>query len=219
MSYSSKIILAIDTVIGDGSISLWQNGFEVDSRILETGAPQSETLLETLQKSIKSANIEVNELDCIAVSVGPGSYTGIRVGIASVLGIAASTKIQTIGVSTLRSIVMDSDPVNAICIAALSTGGNDLISQEFVRNDGVLADAGPPKIVSIEDLFSRRFDEIITDRKTYQKIAKDSLIISIASENTARLIMKFILGSDLKDLSCELTPIYSREFAAKISKS
>lgn len=218
MTYSSKIVLAIDTVIGDGSISLWRRGIEVDSRLLENGTPQSETLLEALQQSLTTANIALNEIDCIAVSVGPGSYTGIRVGIASVLGIAAANEIETIGISTLRSIAADSDPETVRCLAVLSIGGDDLISQEFQRKDVILKEIGKSKIISISQLSEFNAHEIITDRKTHPKISAGEKKVSLASDNIAKLIAEIVVNGHVSGGPRKLTPIYSREFLAKMPK-
>ena len=75
-----RAFLGIETAILGGSISLSVNGRAFTPSF---SVSRSETILASIQRSLVDANIELSQVDCIAVSIGPGSFTGIRTGIAT----------------------------------------------------------------------------------------------------------------------------------------
>ena len=80
----------------------------VDGKIIEHSfanlkITHSQTLLPMIADMLKKANLSPCDIDCFAVSAGPGSFTGLRIGIAAVKGMAMGTKRDVVGISTLQS--------------------------------------------------------------------------------------------------------------------
>jgi tRNA threonylcarbamoyladenosine biosynthesis protein TsaB len=99
-------LLAVETSTPAGSVALIQDGGEPLVRRLETGRPQTETLLATIDRLLADGGCTVRELDGFAVAVGPGAFIGVRVGIATVKGLAMGTGKPVVPVSTLEALAM-----------------------------------------------------------------------------------------------------------------
>jgi len=97
------LILAIETTTKNCSVALFDND-QLLSYKEESGENyiHSESLLFFIQETLNNSNYNLKDLDAIAVSKGPGSYTGLRIGTASAKGLCYSLNIPLISVSTLK---------------------------------------------------------------------------------------------------------------------
>jgi tRNA threonylcarbamoyladenosine biosynthesis protein TsaB len=96
--------LTIDTTTKITALSLAQSGHLVAEGFLHTGKTHSERLIPMLDQLINAAGWELGELDFIGVVKGPGSFTGIRIGIATAEGLAQVLKIPLIGFTSLDAL-------------------------------------------------------------------------------------------------------------------
>lgn len=100
-------ILGIDTTTDILNVTIIENGVLIfDYMINKPGITHSSTLIPSLRNIMKIAEINLNELDGIAVSIGPGSFTGLRVGLATAKGLAFSLSIPIIGVNSLEAYAL-----------------------------------------------------------------------------------------------------------------
>lgn len=97
--------LGIDTTASPGGVALVADGMLLMESILPVRALHSEKLLPAVSQLMNSLDIRGEELSGIAISAGPGSYTGLRIGIATAMGLATGWGVPVKGVSTLRTIV------------------------------------------------------------------------------------------------------------------
>ena len=94
------LILAFDTAVAACSAAVWRDG-AVLARVHETmERGHAEALVPRLAAVMKTAAIEFDQLDRIAVTVGPGSFTGVRVGLSTARGLALPLAIPVIGMTT-----------------------------------------------------------------------------------------------------------------------
>ena len=208
MNNLGQNLLAIDASLGNGSLSYWDETGEVASRIGEPKRPLSKDLLTIIDDICRENGKTIDQIKTIAVSLGPGSYTGIRVGISTTLGIRLATGCKLVGVPTLNALSVLAE--SALTGVALSVGGGEFIVQSF---DGGTPCSGP-EIVNF-DILKGMSGKIVVDRKTFNVIQgleprEDfSSRITIAGDNVARLI-----GVSARNLavSHDLVPIYAREF-------
>jgi len=96
--------LTIDTATKITALALAENGRVVSEGFLHTGKTHSERLIPMLDQLLNAADWDLKELDFLAVTRGPGSFTGIRIGIATAQGLAQVLKIPLIGLSTLDTL-------------------------------------------------------------------------------------------------------------------
>lgn len=99
------IILNLETATTNCSVSVAQDG-KLLSLIEENSAnySHSEQLHKFINIALADANIERTELDAVAVSKGPGSYTGLRIGVSAAKGLCYALEIPLISINTLRSL-------------------------------------------------------------------------------------------------------------------
>ncbi|MGB0428083.1 MAG: tRNA (adenosine(37)-N6)-threonylcarbamoyltransferase complex dimerization subunit type 1 TsaB [Flavobacteriales bacterium] len=99
---SNHYILAIETSTAICSVALSKHGVFCDERIKKSPKPaHGELLLKLIQELLDANNISQNELSAIAFSVGPGSFTGLRIGAATAKGLAFALNIPLIGIDTM----------------------------------------------------------------------------------------------------------------------
>ena len=104
------LILAIETATGCGSVALTRGGLG-DGRLLAEATAQPELthsrrLLGSVDWVMKAAGVEWADLDGVALSLGPGSFTGLRIGMAAAKGIVLATGVPLLGVHTLDGIAL-----------------------------------------------------------------------------------------------------------------
>jgi tRNA threonylcarbamoyladenosine biosynthesis protein TsaB len=100
-------ILGIDTTTDILNLTIIENGTLLfDYMINKPGITHSSIMVPSLISVMKIADINLNEIDGIAVSIGPGSFTGLRVGLATAKGLAFSLSIPIIGVNSLEAYAL-----------------------------------------------------------------------------------------------------------------
>jgi len=99
-------LLAIETSTPAASVALIHDDGGLRVRRLESGRPQTETLLMTIDQLLTECRCAVRDLDGFAVSVGPGAFIGVRVGIATAKGLALGAGKPVVPISTLEALAM-----------------------------------------------------------------------------------------------------------------
>lgn len=98
------LMLAIDTATTWQSIAVVKNDLHIGEINFQSPFSHSVTLMNTIDYLLKTLALVVKNLDVIAVSIGPGSFTGLRIGIASAKSMAYSLKIPIVGITTLQTL-------------------------------------------------------------------------------------------------------------------
>ncbi|MFV9647000.1 MAG: tRNA (adenosine(37)-N6)-threonylcarbamoyltransferase complex dimerization subunit type 1 TsaB, partial [Desulfobacterales bacterium] len=99
-------ILAVDTAVKSCSVAIVDKESVLVEFTLGIEQTHSKHLMEMINTAIKLSGIIVSELDGFAVTRGPGSFTGLRIGISSIKGLAAATRKPLVGVSSLDALAM-----------------------------------------------------------------------------------------------------------------
>lgn len=120
------LILGLDSSAVAGSCALCDidpensgNNKIIAGCFINTRQTHSQTLLPMAENMLKCAEIDMKSLDCIAVTSGPGSFTGIRIGAASVKGLAFALNIPCVGVSTLHALAYNLLGMDCIACAVM----------------------------------------------------------------------------------------------------
>lgn len=98
------MILCIETATGVCSVALCDENSVISMIEAPHGMSHSESLTVIIQELLRSAPVEVRQLDAVSVSKGPGSYTGLRIGVSVAKGIAYGAEIPLIGINTLTAM-------------------------------------------------------------------------------------------------------------------
>lgn len=143
-----SVVVAIEAAIAGGSLSLIRDGMELGNWIGRAdGRLRSEDLLIEIDAMLTACGVSKHDIDLVAVSAGPGSFTGIRIGIATALGIKAGLGIPMTTVSAMEAIcraapvgqpadVAVAVPVgrNAVCVQSFATGGDEIRALDAPRS-------------------------------------------------------------------------------------
>jgi len=152
MTTSPQIILAIESAICGGSISLIRDGVEVANWIGKSDVSKAEDLLVNIDALITANNVSRQEIDIIAVSAGPGSFTGIRIGIATALGLKNGLGIEMSSQSALKAMAF-LQTENKVT-AAIPMGRKAVCLQTFQKNDLHIDALDEPHTMPEDEFFS-----------------------------------------------------------------
>ena len=110
-------ILAVDTSAVCASVGVTEDGKILSESSINTGLTHSRTLMPMIDSTLKNGEIDLDSIDYFACSVGPGSFTGIRIGVAAIKGLADGLKKKCIPVSTLEALAYN---LQGRCCTAVS---------------------------------------------------------------------------------------------------
>ncbi|MER9657777.1 tRNA (adenosine(37)-N6)-threonylcarbamoyltransferase complex dimerization subunit type 1 TsaB [Mesorhizobium sp. M0152] len=101
---------------------------ELGRQVLDLGKGHAEHLMAVIAEALKASAIQYGDLGAIAVSVGPGSFTGLRVGVSTARGLALALKIPAIGVTTLEALAAEAAAAfpDRPVLAALDAGREEI---------------------------------------------------------------------------------------------
>ncbi len=132
------IVLGIDTSAVTCSVALMVDDCIKASFSETNGLTHSETLLPAISDVLKRAEVSIEDLDVIAVAAGPGSFTGLRIGISTVKGLAIRHSIPCAAVSTLEGLAMNAADYGGKTVCALMDARrNEFYQAHFVINDRI----------------------------------------------------------------------------------
>ncbi len=128
-------ILSIECSAVPCSVAIIEDGNIIASSFINVKLTHSQTLMPMVEDILKASKTDISEIDAFAVSQGPGSFTGIRIGISAVKGLAAPTKKMCVGVSTLRAMAENYKNTDCIVCAVMDARCNQVYNALFeIRN-------------------------------------------------------------------------------------
>ncbi len=148
-------ILAIDSSAVTASVAVVDDGKLVAEFFLNTGLTHSRTLMSMLQSVLSCADIGLSDIDLFAVTNGPGSFTGIRIGVASIMGIAEALGKPCVGVSTLLSMPYNLKGEDAYICSVMDARCNQVYTALFKSDSNGIERVFDDDAISIEDLYER----------------------------------------------------------------
>ncbi len=114
------LILNLETATKNCSVSISENGKTIAVKEINTGGySHAELLHPFIEDVLKETNKRLSDLDAVAVSKGPGSYTGLRIGVSAAKGICFGNEIPLISIPTLESMAMSQKGRNGIFVSML----------------------------------------------------------------------------------------------------
>ncbi|TXI38374.1 MAG: tRNA (adenosine(37)-N6)-threonylcarbamoyltransferase complex dimerization subunit type 1 TsaB [Nitrosomonas sp.] len=217
------IILLIDTCTERGVVALFRDTELLFKEELPLGLQNSAVLLPTVAKGLDTAGLDASQLGLVVVGAGPGSYTGIRVGVAAAKAIAFAHQIPLIGVSTLNGLISDKEEPYAALIDAKIGGVYYQIGR---RVNGQIEYFNEPALATVEDLVSkmqgiktvitpvaaalkRRLDTVISSCEWIENAPDTTQMVRVALE-------RYVNGQ--YSLNGEVSILYLRKTQAEIEK-
>lgn len=134
---TEPVILAIETATRAGSVAIARGENILASRAGDASSSHSQDLIENIDAVLREAGVELSTIDLLAAAIGPGSFTGLRIGLATAKSLAVSLDRRCVGVSTLAA-VSHAAGVGERIVALLPAGRGEVFAQMFaVRDDDV----------------------------------------------------------------------------------
>jgi tRNA threonylcarbamoyladenosine biosynthesis protein TsaB len=113
-------VLAFDCAISGLSAALVRDGRCLTAH-REDGRSQAATLLPAIAALLRQAGVDRRALSLIAVTIGPGSFTGVRVGLAAARGLAMALDVPLAGITTTAALLAQAEPDDRLAVAAIDT--------------------------------------------------------------------------------------------------
>ena len=147
-------ILAIESSAKAASVCIVQDGCVLAESFLNCGLTHSVSILPSVEWLLDITKLKISDIDRIAVSGGPGSFTGLRIGMSVVKGLAWSLDIPCVAVSTLLAAAKGAAHIDGIVCAVMDARANQVYNTLFEAKNGELSRLCPDRAISIPDLFA-----------------------------------------------------------------
>jgi tRNA threonylcarbamoyladenosine biosynthesis protein TsaB len=223
MKNKKQIVLAVETALFPGSVSILEDLWEIDFRVGEAEISRSEDLLPIISDLLQKNRIHPRQIDLIGVSTGPGSFTGVRVGLATAKGLALGIECLCVGVPTLEVLAVSAEKKGKVR-SIISGGRAEVFYQDFYfesadswRKLSAFQTSELESLVGEHNL--NDLDAIVLDEKAKQKHLSfnDSAEIIFQPLNPAKYVGLIALENFKNGVSGELLPQYAQ--ASEIGKS
>lgn len=211
------MILAIDTASTLCAACVLDAGVERGRSVRDLGKGHAEHLMAVIDEALKSANITYADLDRIAVSVGPGSFTGVRVGVSTARGLAMALKIPAVGITTLEAIAAEARAALGArpVLAALDAGRGEINAALYDASGVALFGPAVAALAQVADLARQGRPALCGSAA--QMIAEELSIMPdiVPVSTTADIAVYARLGSEKPLDDGKPRPLYLREADAK----
>ena len=199
------MLLAFETSAKAGSVALLEDGVLLAESYQNTGLTHSQTLLTMAEELLKSCGLTPQSVEAVAVAAGPGSFTGVRIGVAAAKGFAWGGELPLYGVSTLEAMALGLPVISTDC----GGGGARVLIENGV--DGLLVPCGNADALA-EAIRSSLAD--VNAMKTRGEMAKEKGK-TFATENITAVWEKYICeiawATALQKLQSSFQQIKSQE--------
>ena len=146
------LLLAFETSAKAGSVALMRDGVLLGENYQNTGLTHSQTLLCMAQSLLEQAGVTPQQVEAVAVAAGPGSFTGVRIGVAAAKGYAWGKQIPCYGTSTLEAMALNLGVYEGIVCAAMDARRNQVYNALFEAREGKLTRITQDRAISVEEL-------------------------------------------------------------------
>lgn len=146
------IILALDSTAQTGAVALCRDEKLIASFTLNTGNTHSETLLPSVEAALTLGGMTADDVDLFACANGPGSFTGVRIGAATIKGLAFGKDKPCIGVSTLEALAYNLRGFSGIACPVMNARRSQVYNALFRIENGKLERLCPDRAISLTEL-------------------------------------------------------------------
>jgi tRNA threonylcarbamoyladenosine biosynthesis protein TsaB len=214
------MILAIDTATGFAGLALWEEEQLWAEEAWHTRLNHSVELMPRIQLMLATHHLAVEELAAIAVSLGPGSFTGVRAGLAAAKGLALTYRIPLVGISTMDVIAYPFQQSELPVWAIIAAGRGRIGAACYRRQDDAWKQIVAPQLTTLDALCDRTGTpaifvgeiaaseaQLLRDRLGSKAIVSPPALRSRRAGYLAELAAARLANNDVDD-AMTLAPIY-----------
>ena len=216
------LILALDSTAIVASVALCRNDKPIASFTVKNGNTHSETLLPMVEAVLKSAGVTVADIDLFACSVGPGSFTGVRIGTATIKGLAFAQNKNCLGVSTLEALAENLVPFDGVICPVMNARRGQVYNALFRYENGALVRLCEDRALSVTELAAELAEKGVPFAlcgdgiAEFKRLAPNSAPTSVSTlleDQSAVSVAKVALrraNAGESGTDAELVPVYLR---------
>lgn len=154
-------ILAVDTSANTATVCITEDDKLLSEEIVNYKKTHSQTLMPMIDLALKNCGTDISEIDIFAVANGPGSFTGLRIGVSAVKGMAHALDKPVIEVSTLEGMAYNIFMCSDIICPIMDARRSQVYNGVYTWENGIFSELTPPRAVSVQ--------ECVEDVKRYGK--------------------------------------------------
>ena len=198
-------ILGIDTSTMAANVAVLEDDKLICEYTINTKKTHSQKLMPMIENILKLSDLDIKEIDAIAICVGPGSFTGLRIGMATAKAMAHVNNIPLIGVNSLEILGANMDLCNRNICSILDAQRNQVYMNKYILKDD--------KITELEEISIKPIDELleeisnITIPSPANNITKASTLCFVARDK--------MLANDQVYNCYNINPMYIRKSQAE----
>lgn len=169
-------ILAVDTSALTASVSVMDDGIIKGEISYTTALTHSQTVMPMIDELLNSLSLTCDDIDIFACSNGPGSFTGLRIGIGTIKGLAYGLGKKVVGVSTLEALAYNVAHSDLLVAPIMDARRNQVYNALYRFNDGKIECVESPRALSVEELAQTLHEKTIfvgDGVKVYKDTLKD----------------------------------------------
>ncbi|MBN1901534.1 tRNA (adenosine(37)-N6)-threonylcarbamoyltransferase complex dimerization subunit type 1 TsaB [Candidatus Sumerlaeota bacterium] len=223
-------ILGIDSATSCGGIAIIEDNMILASLVLNVKKTHSERLLKNIDYLLGECGVQIMDIDGVAVSIGPGSFTGIRIGMACAKGLAYSSGKPLVGVSLLDAIALRNAEPGILVCPVLDARRNEIfgaaykMEAETRKMKETLPGRAEPLVKFLENIREKALfcgDGAFKFKETIEKTLGEKAIIAPANRNLPSAVEIAMIGMERlvrgeKDDIAGLAPLYLRAHDARL---
>lgn len=149
------MLLAVDTSTQAVGIALYDGIVVVSEQVWISQQYQTVELAPRVSAMIDQAGLTMEDVKVLAVATGPGSYTGLRIGLSFAKGMAMAGHLGIVGIPTLDILAASQPPLELPLIAVLQAGRGRLAAGRYTFSSGRWQPDGPARIMPVRDLAAK----------------------------------------------------------------
>ena len=146
------LTLAFETSAKTASVALTENGKLLGESYQNTGLTHSQTLMVMAEDLLKQCGKTVADITAVAVAEGPGSFTGVRIGVAAAKGFAWGKELPCFGISTLEAMAVSLGAYEGHICACMDARRNQVYNALFLADSGKLERVTDDRAIALADL-------------------------------------------------------------------
>jgi tRNA threonylcarbamoyladenosine biosynthesis protein TsaB len=148
----SLLTLAIETSTRSGTVALLRDDLRLGTSSLRAGTAHGRELAPALNGLLDAARLEPGQIDLVATGIGPGSYTGLRVGVATALGFSLATECSLVGVPSLAAKALEVGREGETLAVAVDAGGEECYYAVYRVGAGPIDEVQAPALATWQEV-------------------------------------------------------------------
>ena len=145
-------ILSFETSAKAGSVALTDNGVLLGESYQNTGLTHSQTVMTMAEDLLKACGVTPRQIEAVAVAAGPGSFTGVRIGVAAAKGFAWGGQLKCYGVSTLEAMALGLGIYDGYVCPVMDARRNQVYNALFLAQSSKLTRLTEDRAIALSDL-------------------------------------------------------------------